>query len=91
MTHMANLQTIENVSRRFVLKGLAASGALVLSTSILPGRAMAAWATGAAAMPHGVVDDPHIFVSIEPSGIVTIIASRSALGTGGLICLSLQP
>ncbi len=33
-------------------------------------------------MPHGTVSDPHVFVSIDPSGLVTIIASRSEMGTG---------
>ena len=82
MSHIRKPQTIENVSRRFVLQGLAASGALVLSASVHPGRAMAAWATGAGAMPGGTVSDPHVFVAIDPSGLVTIIAHRSEMGTG---------
>jgi isoquinoline 1-oxidoreductase beta subunit len=82
MTYFGKTQIIENVSRRFVLQGLAASGALVLSAGILPGRAMAAWKTGASAMPGGVVSDPHIFVAIDPSGLVTILANRAEMGTG---------
>jgi isoquinoline 1-oxidoreductase subunit beta len=82
MTHMRRVEPVQNVSRRFVLKGMVASGALVLSASVLPGRAMAAWATGAGEMPHGVVTDPHIFIAIDPSGIVTIIAHRAEMGTG---------
>ena len=82
MTHISPMLPIQNVSRRFVLKGLVASGALVVSASLPSGRAMAAWATGAGAMPHGVVTDPHVFVSIDPSGIVTIIAHRAEMGTG---------
>jgi isoquinoline 1-oxidoreductase beta subunit len=85
MTHIRTIEPIQNVSRRFVLKGMVASGALVLSASVVPGRAMAAtaaWATGAGDMPHGVVTDPHIFIAIDPSGIVTIIAHRSEMGTG---------
>jgi len=86
MTYIASqfekMQPVENVSRRFILKGIVASGALVLSASIVPGRAMAAWATGAGDMPHGVVTDPHVFIAIDPSGIVTIIAHRSEMGTG---------
>jgi hypothetical protein len=39
--------TLANVSRRFVLQGLAASGALVVGASVLPGRATADWLTGA--------------------------------------------
>jgi isoquinoline 1-oxidoreductase subunit beta len=83
MTHIGKTQSIENVSRRFVLKGFAASGALVLSASVMPVRAMTmAWKTGADEMPHGVVSDPHVFVAIDPSGLVTIIAARAEMGTG---------
>ena len=74
--------TIENVSRRGLLKGIAATGALVLAAQMLPRRAMAAYATGAGAMPHGTVNDPRVFVSIDPSGLVTIVAHRSEMGTG---------
>jgi isoquinoline 1-oxidoreductase beta subunit len=79
---IGEIRPIQNVSRRFILRGLAASGALVLSTSVLSKRAMAAWATGAGDMPHGVVTDPHVFIAIDPSGLVTIIAHRSEMGTG---------
>ena len=33
-------------------------------------------------MPGGTVSDPHVFVAIDPSGLVTIIAHRSEMGTG---------
>ena len=33
-------------------------------------------------MPHGMVKDPRVFVSIAPDGMVTIIATRSEMGTG---------
>src|SRR5438477_3573654 len=33
-------------------------------------------------MPHGFRSDPHIFISIAPDGIVTIVAIRSEMGTG---------
>jgi isoquinoline 1-oxidoreductase beta subunit len=83
MTYIGKTQTLENVSRRFVLQGLAATGALVLSARVMPARAMTmAWKTGADEMPNGVRNDPHIFVSIDPSGLVTIIANRSEMGTG---------
>src|SRR3546814_2091122 len=35
---------------------------------------------GADGMPHGTVDDPHVFVSIGADGIVTIIAHRAEIG-----------
>jgi isoquinoline 1-oxidoreductase subunit beta len=73
---------IENVSRRGFLRGLLATGGLVLAAEILPGRAAFAYATGAGKFPGGVVSDPHVFVSIDPSGAVTIIAHRAEMGTG---------
>jgi len=73
---------LANVSRRFVLQGLIGTGALVVGTSMLPRPAQSAWKTGAGAMPGGTVNDPHVFIAIEPSGHVTIIASRSEMGTG---------
>ena len=83
MTHIGKTHMIENVSRRFVLQGLAASGALVLSAKVTPVHAMTmAWKTGADEMPNGVRSDPHIFISIDPSGLVTILANRSEMGTG---------
>ncbi|MBN9560612.1 MAG: xanthine dehydrogenase family protein molybdopterin-binding subunit [Alphaproteobacteria bacterium] len=82
MTHIARFNPIENVSRRFVMKGIVASGALVIATSALPGRALAAWATGAAQMPGGTVNNPHVFIAIDPSGLVTIVAHRAEMGTG---------
>ncbi len=74
--------SIVNLSRRFLIKGAVASGTLVLGTSLLPGRAMADWATGASSMPGGTVNDPHVYISIDPFGLVTIITNRSEMGTG---------
>src|SRR5271155_5146614 len=75
--------TVENVSRRGFLRGLIATGGLVVAAEFVPARgALAAFATGAAKMPGGVVSDPHVFVSIDPSGLVTIVAPRAELGTG---------
>jgi isoquinoline 1-oxidoreductase beta subunit len=74
---------IENVSRRGFLRGLIAGSSLVVAAEFLPARgALAAYATGAAKFPGGVVSDPHVFVSIDPSGLVTIIAHRAEMGTG---------
>lgn len=33
-------------------------------------------------MPRGIVDDPLVFVSIDPDGTVTITAHRSEMGQG---------
>lgn len=78
------MNAIQNVSRRGVLRGAVATGAFVLSVPLLGGQAnaAAAYATGAAAMPHGVVIDPRVFVAIAPDGTVTIIGHRAEMGTG---------
>ncbi len=82
MTYIQTSRPIENVSRRGLLKGVAALGGLVLTAPLLSRPAMAAYATGAGDMPHGTVNDPRVFVSIAPDGIVTIVAHRSEMGTG---------
>jgi isoquinoline 1-oxidoreductase subunit beta len=75
--------SIENVSRRGFLKGLFATGGLVVAAEFIPsGGAFAAYATGAAKMSGGVVSDPHVFIAIDPSGLVTIVAHRAEMGTG---------
>src|ERR1700726_470052 len=73
---------IENVSRRAVLRGMGITAGLVLAVPVMSRHSMAAYATGADKMPHGTVNDPRIFVSIAPDGVVTIIAHRSEMGTG---------
>jgi isoquinoline 1-oxidoreductase beta subunit len=73
---------IENVSRRGVLRGLGVTAGLVLAVPVATRRSMAAYSTGADKMPHGTVNDPKVFVSIAPDGIVTIVAARSEMGTG---------
>jgi isoquinoline 1-oxidoreductase beta subunit len=87
MTHIHKPHAIENVSRRGLLKGAVFGGGLVLMARLLPAAARAAdmheqYATGAAGMPHTTVNDPHVFVSIAPDGIVTIVAHRAEMGTG---------
>src|SRR5262245_58536648 len=64
---------INNVSRRGILRGIAAAGGLVLSAQILGIRATLAYPTGAEEMPNGVRTDPHIFLSIAKDGTVTIV------------------
>src|SRR5258706_12020632 len=73
---------ITNVSRRNLLKGVVGTGGLVLAAQFIPASAMAAYKTGAGGMPGGAVWDPHVFVSIAPDGIVTIVTHRSEMGTG---------
>ena len=73
--------TIENVSRRGLLKGMLGAGGLVIAAQIAP-RSAFAYATGAGKFPGGTVNDPHVFIAIDPSGLVTIIAHRAEMGTG---------
>jgi isoquinoline 1-oxidoreductase beta subunit len=73
---------VENVSRRSVLKGLGMAAGFVLAVPVMSRQAMAAYTTGAAAMPHGTVVDPRVFVAIASDGTVTILAHRAEMGTG---------
>jgi isoquinoline 1-oxidoreductase beta subunit len=79
--HIALEATLENVSRRNILKGILGTGGLVLAAQFVPGNAFA-YATGAGKFPGGTVNDPHVFIAIDPSGLVTIIAHRAEMGTG---------
>lgn len=72
---------VEKVSRRSILKGLGVTGGFVLAAPVMSRQALA-YETGAGKMPHGVVVDPRVFVSVAPDGIVTIIGHRSEMGTG---------
>ena len=90
MTHINKMHAVENVSRRGLLKTATLGTGLVLMARLLPGTARAAdmhdmskeYATGAAGMPHTTVNDPHVFISISPDGIVSIIGHRAEMGTG---------
>ena len=73
---------VSNVSRRGLLRGMAGGGALILAAQFaVKGRA-AAYPTGAAAIPNGVVSDPKIFIAIDSDGMVSIVAARAEMGTG---------
>ena len=84
MTYHRNQQNlvIANVSRRGLLKGVGGTGVFVLAAQFPAVRSAMAYATGADKMPHGVVTNPHIFVSIDKDGTVTIVAARAEMGTG---------
>ena len=45
------------------------------------------------AMPHGTVNDPHVFISITKDGTVTIFCHRSAspIGRSDICCASRPP
>jgi isoquinoline 1-oxidoreductase subunit beta len=74
---------ITNVSRRGLLKGVAATGGLVLAAQFPAVRgALAAYPTGADAMPNGVVSNPKVFIAIGRDGTVSIVAARAEMGNG---------
>jgi isoquinoline 1-oxidoreductase beta subunit len=73
---------ITNVSRRGMLKGIAATGSLVIAAQFPAMAAPPFYPTGAEAMPNKTVSDPKVFIAIAPDGIVTIVAARAEMGTG---------
>nr|WP_245270580.1 molybdopterin cofactor-binding domain-containing protein [Beijerinckia mobilis] len=89
-------QVSPDQGRRSFLQGVLAAGGCILAVDLLPARAgaapaaviktgadaMSVFKTGADAMPHGTVNNPHVFITIDPSGKVTIIAARVEMGTG---------
>jgi isoquinoline 1-oxidoreductase beta subunit len=67
--------TIENLSRRDILRGMGLGSGLVLGFHV-GFRSLPAWAA------PGTQFAPNVYVSIEQSGTVTIVAHRSEMGTG---------
>ncbi|MEO0363277.1 MAG: molybdopterin cofactor-binding domain-containing protein, partial [Pseudomonadota bacterium] len=78
-TRAAPAFTLRKLSRRAFLGGSAAFAVGAFATRA---DAFPTWATGGEAMPHGIVDDPLVFVSIDKNGTVTLVAHRSEMGTG---------
>jgi isoquinoline 1-oxidoreductase beta subunit len=74
---------ITNVSRRGLLKGIAATGGFAVAVQFpTVRRALAAYPTGAEAMPNGVVSNPKVFIAIAGDGTVSIVAARAEMGNG---------
>jgi isoquinoline 1-oxidoreductase beta subunit len=83
--------SIENVSRRDLLKGAGVIGGFILAVS-LPLRAakaddkppakVDAPKFGRDGMPHGWVNNPKVFVAIATDGTVSIVCARSDMGQG---------
>jgi isoquinoline 1-oxidoreductase beta subunit len=71
------MSMIENVSRRIFLKGAFSTGALILGTRFLPTAEASVSATFDEASLH-----PNVYLAIESSGTVRIMAHRSEMGTG---------
>ena len=68
------MNRIERVSRRDFLGGMFSAGALVLAGRVLP--------LNAATTNHSPTFQPNVYLGIEPSGKVIIVAHRSEMGTG---------
>src|SRR6201988_2671573 len=77
--HTRNSPVITNVSRRRLLKGLAASGGLVLAAQYPALAAPSFDPTGAVARPNKPVSDTKVFGSIPPYGTVTTVAARAEM------------
>jgi isoquinoline 1-oxidoreductase beta subunit len=74
------MSTIENVSRRGFLKGLASAGAFVLCVRLYPESLQAAGLPANTRVDHAVFH-PGVYVGIDTDGTVYIIAHRSEMGT----------
>jgi isoquinoline 1-oxidoreductase subunit beta len=78
-----NKLKLTNVSRRGLLKGVAATGGLVLAAQFPTVRgALAGYPTGGDTMPNGLVSNPKVFISIGGDGTVSIVAARAEMGNG---------
>ena len=71
--------TVAKLSRRAFLGGSAAFAVGAFATRA---DAFPRWPHGGESMPHGVVEDPLVFVSIDAEGTVTLVAHRSEMGQG---------
>jgi isoquinoline 1-oxidoreductase beta subunit len=74
------MSVISNVSRRGFITGLVGAGAFVLSARFLPEAAWAQDVDLTSALGKSVLH-PDIFLGIETTGVVHIIAHRSEMGT----------
>ena len=77
---VASNLTLAHVSRRGFLQGSAAGFAVAAFAG--DAGAFARYKTGGDFMPHGLRYDPHLFISIDADGTVTLTAHRSEMGTG---------
>ena len=85
MSRLPNDFALSNLSRRGFLKGVGATGALVLAASWGWQGALAEDKPkqfGADGMPNGWIDDPKVYVSIAADGTVTVVCNRSEMGQG---------
>ena len=77
------MTTVHNLSRRSVLKGLVSGSGLLLGVQLGSSVFEAGFEEAAGADAGSLADlKVGLFLSIERSGTVTILASRSEMGTG---------
>jgi len=74
------MSQIENVSRRRFLKGVFATGALILTVSYVPPLWAQGHATGRQTDADRATFHPNLFVGIQQGGTVYIVAHRSEMG-----------
>ncbi|CAI8932914.1 molybdopterin cofactor-binding domain-containing protein [Pseudomonas sp. IT-P176] len=90
MSRLPSDFVLSNLSRRGFLKGVGATGALVLAASWGWQEAFAEVKKfGAEGMPNGWIDDPKVYVSIAADGTVTVLCNRSEMGQGVRTSLSM--
>jgi isoquinoline 1-oxidoreductase subunit beta len=80
---MSGPVNVSHVSRRQFLGGVFSAGAFVVAARLVPLDAAQNAAAGAA----GAAWQPSVYLGIEPSGAVIIVAHRSEMGTGARTCL----
>src|SRR6202050_4121116 len=77
------LASSTGLSRREFLRRLRAMGGLLLiADGLHVAKAADAPKYGAEGMPHGVVDNPLVFLTVGDDGWVTIVVHRSEMGQG---------
>jgi isoquinoline 1-oxidoreductase subunit beta len=78
--------SIENVSRRGFLKGMAGAGAFVLSVRLLPEELLAASGGAGALDPATAMSKaplhPSVYLAIDTTGTTYVVAHRSEMGNG---------
>jgi isoquinoline 1-oxidoreductase subunit beta len=78
--------SIENLSRRGFLKGMAGTSAFVIGVSLLPESLLAAGGDVTSVNPAGPMKkaalQPSVYLAIDTDGTVYVIAHRSEMGNG---------
>lgn len=72
----------QGLNRRGFLKGLGASGALILTAHWSWGQDAEAKKYGGDGMPGGTKSDPKLFIVIHPDGKIDLTCTRSEMGQG---------